>query len=204
MVRAYDRRFIASLNLKAMGTEVNTEIIYKAQLLRARIEEIPGPPRLDGDRRPPAEVDGPPREQHDPFADVGVLLPAVRVLHRAGVGHVDRGDRDAVVRARPSVRERPRHLHARHLPRGRGDRRFSASGCSRCRPSATSRSSSTSVPGSCREVRGESPMPPNLLEDPSRAPGPRSSPTRRRRERSERQARQQANKPRTTGASAVT
>jgi glycosyltransferase involved in cell wall biosynthesis len=42
MVRAYDRRFIASLNLKAMGTEVNTEIIYKAQLLRARIEEIPG------------------------------------------------------------------------------------------------------------------------------------------------------------------
>ena len=42
MVRAYDRRFITSLNLKAMGTEVNTEIIYKAQLLRARIEEIPG------------------------------------------------------------------------------------------------------------------------------------------------------------------
>ena len=42
MVRAYDRRFIASLNLKAMGTEVNTEILYKAQLLRARIEEIPG------------------------------------------------------------------------------------------------------------------------------------------------------------------
>jgi glycosyltransferase involved in cell wall biosynthesis len=42
MVRAYDRRFIASLTLKAMGTEVNTEIIYKAQLLRARIEEIPG------------------------------------------------------------------------------------------------------------------------------------------------------------------
>ena len=34
MVRAYDRRFIASLNLKAMGTEVNTEIIYKAQLYR--------------------------------------------------------------------------------------------------------------------------------------------------------------------------
>jgi hypothetical protein len=42
MVRAYDRRFIASLNLKAMGTEVNTEILYKSQLLRARIEEIPG------------------------------------------------------------------------------------------------------------------------------------------------------------------
>jgi glycosyltransferase involved in cell wall biosynthesis len=41
MVRAYDRRFVSALNLKAMGTEVNTEIIYKAQLLRARIEEIP-------------------------------------------------------------------------------------------------------------------------------------------------------------------
>jgi glycosyltransferase involved in cell wall biosynthesis len=41
MVRAYDRRFVSALNLKAMGGEVNTEIIYKAQLLRARIEEIP-------------------------------------------------------------------------------------------------------------------------------------------------------------------
>jgi glycosyltransferase involved in cell wall biosynthesis len=41
MVRAYDRRFVSSLNLKAMGTEVNTEIIYKAQLLRANIVEIP-------------------------------------------------------------------------------------------------------------------------------------------------------------------
>jgi hypothetical protein len=41
MVRAYDRRFVSGLNLKAMGTEVNTEIIYKAQLLRAHIVEIP-------------------------------------------------------------------------------------------------------------------------------------------------------------------
>jgi glycosyltransferase involved in cell wall biosynthesis len=41
MVRAYDRRFVSALNLKAMGTEVNTEIIYKAQLLRAHIVEIP-------------------------------------------------------------------------------------------------------------------------------------------------------------------
>ncbi|UCG07151.1 MAG: glycosyltransferase [Desulfobacterales bacterium] len=41
MVRAYDRRFIASLNLKAMDYEINPEIIYKAQLLRARIIEIP-------------------------------------------------------------------------------------------------------------------------------------------------------------------
>jgi len=41
MVRAYDRRFVGALNLKAMGAEVNTEIIYKAQLLRAHIVEIP-------------------------------------------------------------------------------------------------------------------------------------------------------------------
>ncbi|MCU1427132.1 MAG: glycosyltransferase [Actinomycetia bacterium] len=41
MVRAYDRRFVSTLNLKAMGAEVNTEIIYKAQLLRANIIEIP-------------------------------------------------------------------------------------------------------------------------------------------------------------------
>jgi len=41
MVRAYDRKFIKSLNLKAMDYEINPEIIYKAQLLRARIVEIP-------------------------------------------------------------------------------------------------------------------------------------------------------------------
>jgi len=41
MVRAYDGPFIRSLNLKAMGPEINTEIIYKAQLLRAQILEIP-------------------------------------------------------------------------------------------------------------------------------------------------------------------
>ncbi|MCZ7534830.1 MAG: glycosyltransferase family 2 protein [Acidimicrobiia bacterium] len=41
MVRAYDRRFVNALNLKAMGVEVNTEIIYKAQVLRALVEEIP-------------------------------------------------------------------------------------------------------------------------------------------------------------------
>lgn len=41
MVRAYDRDFIRSLNLKAMDYEINPEIIYKAQLLRARIVEIP-------------------------------------------------------------------------------------------------------------------------------------------------------------------
>ena len=41
MVRAYDRRFLRGLNLKAWDFEINTEIIYKAQLLRAHIVEIP-------------------------------------------------------------------------------------------------------------------------------------------------------------------
>jgi len=42
MVRAYDRKFVTSLNLKAMDIEVNTEILYKARILRASVEEIPG------------------------------------------------------------------------------------------------------------------------------------------------------------------
>jgi glycosyltransferase involved in cell wall biosynthesis len=41
MVRGYDGRFIRSLNLKSMGMEINTEIIYKALILGARVEEIP-------------------------------------------------------------------------------------------------------------------------------------------------------------------
>jgi hypothetical protein len=41
MVRAYDRQFISSLNLKSMDMEINPEIIYKAQMLRALIIEIP-------------------------------------------------------------------------------------------------------------------------------------------------------------------
>ena len=41
MVRVYDGKFLRALNLKAIGMEVNSEIIYKAMVLRARIEEIP-------------------------------------------------------------------------------------------------------------------------------------------------------------------
>ncbi len=41
MVRVYDARFLRTLDLKAMDTDINTEIIYKAQILRARIVEIP-------------------------------------------------------------------------------------------------------------------------------------------------------------------
>lgn len=41
MVRAYDARFLRTLNLKSMDTEINEEIIFKAQMLGARILEIP-------------------------------------------------------------------------------------------------------------------------------------------------------------------
>lgn len=41
MVRAYDARFIRSLNLKSPGMEINTEILYKGMILGARIEEVP-------------------------------------------------------------------------------------------------------------------------------------------------------------------
>ncbi|MEL4357788.1 MULTISPECIES: glycosyltransferase family 2 protein [unclassified Luteococcus] len=41
MVRAYDGPFIRALSLKAEGPDVMVEIIYKAQILRARIVEIP-------------------------------------------------------------------------------------------------------------------------------------------------------------------
>jgi len=41
MVRAYDRRFIQRLDLKSMDNELNAEIIYKAELLNARIVEVP-------------------------------------------------------------------------------------------------------------------------------------------------------------------
>jgi glycosyltransferase involved in cell wall biosynthesis len=41
MVRAYDARFLRTLDFYSMGMEVNSEILYKAMVLRARIEEIP-------------------------------------------------------------------------------------------------------------------------------------------------------------------
>lgn len=45
MVRAYDGRFLRGLRLRAMSMDINPEVIYKAMLMRARIEEIPA--RLD-------------------------------------------------------------------------------------------------------------------------------------------------------------
>ncbi len=41
MVRAYDARFVRGLTIRANGMEVNAEILRQAQILRARIVEIP-------------------------------------------------------------------------------------------------------------------------------------------------------------------
>ncbi|MGB8700279.1 MAG: glycosyltransferase, partial [Thermosynechococcaceae cyanobacterium] len=41
MVRIYESSFIKGLNLKATGMDINPEIIHKAQLLGAKVEEVP-------------------------------------------------------------------------------------------------------------------------------------------------------------------
>jgi glycosyltransferase involved in cell wall biosynthesis len=41
MVRVYDGPFLRSLNLRSMGMDVMPEILYKARILGARVEEIP-------------------------------------------------------------------------------------------------------------------------------------------------------------------
>ncbi len=41
MVRVYDAKFLKKLNLRSKGMEINPEIIHKARLLGARVEEIP-------------------------------------------------------------------------------------------------------------------------------------------------------------------
>ena len=41
MVRVYDREFLSRLKLKAMDVDINSEILYKSKILRARIVEIP-------------------------------------------------------------------------------------------------------------------------------------------------------------------
>jgi glycosyltransferase involved in cell wall biosynthesis len=57
MVRVYDGPFLRSLDLRAVDNEINTEIIYKARILHARIVEIPAHldwsfASTDGRRRP--------------------------------------------------------------------------------------------------------------------------------------------------------
>lgn len=41
MVRVYDGPYIRAMSLRAIGMEINPEILYKSMLLRARIEEMP-------------------------------------------------------------------------------------------------------------------------------------------------------------------
>jgi glycosyltransferase involved in cell wall biosynthesis len=41
MVRAYDMRFLRTLKFRSMGMEVNADIIRQAQILRARVVEVP-------------------------------------------------------------------------------------------------------------------------------------------------------------------
>lgn len=41
MVRGYDGTFLRALNLRSLGLEINTEILYKTLLLRGRIVEVP-------------------------------------------------------------------------------------------------------------------------------------------------------------------
>jgi glycosyltransferase involved in cell wall biosynthesis len=54
MVRAYEGKFLKSLNLKSQGMDVNPEVVYKSMILRARIEEIPA--RLEWrDDEPPEQ-----------------------------------------------------------------------------------------------------------------------------------------------------
>lgn len=45
IVRVYDGPFIRSLDLRSMGMDIMPEMLYKAMVVRAKIEEIPG--RLD-------------------------------------------------------------------------------------------------------------------------------------------------------------
>jgi glycosyltransferase involved in cell wall biosynthesis len=41
MVRAYDAQFLKSLSFRAMGMDVNPEILYKARILKVRVVEVP-------------------------------------------------------------------------------------------------------------------------------------------------------------------
>jgi cation transport ATPase len=42
LTRVYDARFIRSLNIRALGTELNSKILHQANVLQAKVEEIPG------------------------------------------------------------------------------------------------------------------------------------------------------------------
>jgi glycosyltransferase involved in cell wall biosynthesis len=171
MVRAYDRRFVASLNLKAMGTEVNTEIIYKAQLLRARIEEIPG--HLDWTvigqlpRRSTVRLaNGTIRSLMSafffrPFAffiapGLVTLIAAIATLSFA-LGH-------------PFESARVTYMLGIFL--AAGAIMLLSVGLLALQAKRYFEELFHLGTRILREVRGESPMPANMLEDPAQAPGP--------------------------------
>ena len=86
MVRVYDGRFLRSLDLRSMDTEINTEIVYKAQILHAAHRRDPGPPRLvvclDGRHAPGGHEL--PVHPHDRLVTLLVVpVPPVHVLHAA-------------------------------------------------------------------------------------------------------------------------
>lgn len=42
LTRVYDGRFVRSLNIRALGSELNSKILHQANVLQAKVEEIPG------------------------------------------------------------------------------------------------------------------------------------------------------------------
>jgi glycosyltransferase involved in cell wall biosynthesis len=42
LTRVYDARFVRSLNIRALGSELNSKILHQAAVLQAKVEQIPG------------------------------------------------------------------------------------------------------------------------------------------------------------------
>jgi len=42
LTRVYDARFVRSLNIRALGSELNSKILHQASVLQAKVDEIPG------------------------------------------------------------------------------------------------------------------------------------------------------------------
>ncbi len=187
MVRAYDGPFVRSLNLKAMGPEINAEILYKAQVLRARVIEVPA--HLDwseqSERMAARKVSLKVSATSRLFLFASFLFRPVGVLRRsrvaadghrrvdAGLGrdHRHRPVRQGVRRSRPAA--------VRRLRRRMGDQaavvRRRRSGVHRRRPADQPRSAGD--PGEAL-LRGAVP-PPDRVAPPGQ-PAERGVPRHRR------------------------
>jgi glycosyltransferase involved in cell wall biosynthesis len=42
LTRVYDARFVRSLNIRALGSELNSKILHQASVLQAKVDQIPG------------------------------------------------------------------------------------------------------------------------------------------------------------------